>query len=84
MKPKVIKLQEGDRVIAVVPECCNGPGWANTPTWVYIETNDGRLRKECIQSDERTTELHTLFHVGVAMGWALINAVPICRKKNHN
>ena len=76
MKPKVIKLNYGERIIAVVPERCAGPGWSNAPTWVYIATNDGRLREECIQPEERTPELHTLFLVGKAICNALVAAVP--------
>lgn len=76
MKPKTIKLQDGERIIAVIPERCSGPGWSNAPTWVYIATADGRLRQECIQPGERTPELHTLFAAGEAMCNALMAAVP--------
>lgn len=78
-KPKTIKLHEGERVVAVVPERCAGPGWSNTPVWVYIATNDGRLREECIQPDERTPAMHALFHAGEAMMAALMLAVPLRR-----
>jgi len=84
MKPKTIKLSEGERVVAVVPERCAGPGWSNAPTWVYIATNDGRMREECIQPNERTPELHALFHAGEAMSLALKGAVPLRRVKTAN
>jgi hypothetical protein len=86
MKPKTktIKLHEGERVVAVVPERCAGPGWSNTPTWVYIATNDGKMREECIQPNERTHELHALFHAGEAMTMALKGAVPLRRIKTAN
>lgn len=38
--------------------------------------NDGRLREECIQPDERTPQMHALFHAGEAMCMSLIGAVP--------
>ena len=81
MKPKVIRLRPGERVIAVIPEPCAGPGWANAPTWVYIATTDGRLRQECIQPEERTPQLHALYHAGEAMCAALLASVPQRRVK---
>lgn len=84
MKARTIKLAYGERVVAVVPERCNGPGWNNAPTWVYIATNDGRLREECIQPNERTAELHTLFAAGEVMCNALAAAIPVQKAKRPN
>ena len=84
MKARTIKLNHGERVVAVVPERCSGPGWSNAPTWVYIVTNDGKLREECIQPEERTPELHTLFAAGEAMCNALAAAVPVKKAKRPN
>ena len=81
MKPKTIKLHPGERVIAVVPERCGGPGWANAPTWVYVIANDGRCRLECIQPEERTPQLHALYRAGEAMCAALLASVPQRRVK---
>ncbi len=83
-KPKTVTLNHGERVVAVVPERCNGPGWSNAPTWVFIETPDGRMRQECIQPDERTPDLHTLFSAGEAMCNALAAAVPTRKTKPPN
>ena len=80
MKKVQILVGHGERVIAVVPQRASGPGWSNAPTWVYIATNDGRLRQECIQPDERTTEMHALYAAGEAMCNALIDAVPTLQK----
>jgi hypothetical protein len=44
---------------------------------VYIERNDKTLRTECIQPEERTPELQTLFTAGLAMVDALRAAVPV-------
>lgn len=81
MKPKTIRLAPGERVIAVVPERCGGPGWANAPTWVYVASEDGRLRFESIQPEERTPQLHALYHAGEAMCAALLGSVPQRRVK---
>lgn len=81
MKPKTIKLAYGERVIAAVPERCYGPGWTNAPVWVYIASNDGRLRQECIQPNERTPEMNALFGVGYEVCQSLLAAVPVRRIK---
>ncbi len=81
MKPKTITLNYGERIVGVVPEHVNGPGWANQPVWVYIGTNDGRLREECIQPDERTAAMHSLFKAGEAMCVSLLHAVPVKKLK---
>ena len=81
MKPTTITLNPGERVIAVVPDRCAGPGWSNAPTWVYIAGNDHTLRTECIQPEERSPGLHFLFSAGYAMTEALRAAVPVRMRK---
>lgn len=70
-----INLEYGERVIAVVPERCSGPSWYNEVFWVHITTMDGRLRTECIQPKEMTTEMHHLFGPGASMCRALMDTV---------
>ena len=84
MKPKTIKLNYGERVIGVCPERCAGPGWSNAVVWVHIATNDGKLRTEDIQPEERTPAMHTLFAAGEAMAQALVDAVPVVKAKRPN
>lgn len=80
IKPEKIILEFGERIIAVVPERAAGPGWSNAPTWVYIETNEGRLREECIQPEERTPELNMLYGIGEIVCSLLISAIPTYKK----
>lgn len=83
MKPKTIKLTEHERVVAVVPERCSGPGWANAVVWVHIvDYATGTHRCEDIQPNERTNEMHTLFACGEAIHNALMSAVPVRRARN--
>lgn len=77
MSTKPIALAYGEAVISVVPEYCTGPGWRNAPMWVYIRTNDGKLRTECIQPAERTAEQHILFDVGARIAQQLIASVAV-------
>lgn len=76
-KTKTIELQHGERILAVVPHRAAGPGWSNSPIWVYIGNNDGKFRSECIQPDERNAELAALFDVGYAVNKSLIAALKI-------
>lgn len=74
MKP--IALAPTERVIAVVPEYAGGPGWANSPLWVYIAGDqDKALRTVCIQPEKQTPEMHALFAPGAAMHRALVGCV---------
>ena len=74
-KPK-FKLSRHERIIAVVPEQCAGPGWTNKPTWIYIEdSSNKRLRTECIQPEEMPPSLAALFDVGMVVNRALIDSV---------
>lgn len=78
---RAIKIAPLERVIAVVPEYCAGPGWANAVVWVYIENHDKTLRTECLQPEEQTPLMHALYTPGAAMHKALIAAVPIKEAK---
>lgn len=60
-KPPTFKLASGERVVAVVPQYCAGPGWSNTPIWVYIVNSEKKVREECIQPEEQTIEQRLLF-----------------------
>ena len=73
---KTIELQRDERIVAVVPEYCVGPGWANPLVWVYIVDSSQQLRIEAIQSEDQTPKMRTLFSVGAAACGALVGAVP--------
>ena len=73
---KTIELQRDERIVAVVPKYCVGPGWANTPVWVYIACPEGKIRMEAIQPDEQSREMHLLFRPAEAMHRAMKSLVP--------
>ena len=84
MKPRIIKLAHGERIVGVLPQRCGGPGWSNAPVWVAIAGNDGTLREECIQPEEMTPAMRVLFAAGEAMCNALLAAVPVSKAKRPN
>lgn len=83
MKPqKPIPLSRTERVIAVVPQYCAGPGWANSPLWVHIADHAaGTLRTECIQPEDQTPAQHVLFRIGADVHCALVNSIGIKRSR---
>ncbi len=70
-----MKIKHGERVVTAYAEHVNGPGWANNPLWVIIRGTDGKLREECLQPEEQTLEILTLFDVSAELNKALVNAV---------
>jgi len=72
-----LKLARGERIVAVVPEHCSGPGWSNRVVWVYIESGNGGIRDHCLQIEDQTPEMLTLFDVAAVMHRALLDAVPV-------
>jgi hypothetical protein len=74
---KALRLLRGERVVAVVPENCAGGGWSNSVVWVHISDHLGNIRTECLQPDEQTPEMRTLFDAGAMMHQALVKAVPV-------
>lgn len=73
----IIYLDAGERIVAVVPEECRGPGWSNRVVWVHIEDSMGGHRTECLQPLDQTPEMWALFEAGAAMHRALLAAVPL-------
>lgn len=73
---KKIVLADRERIIAVVPETCSGPGWSNRLVWVHIiNWGTAQMRTEAIQETEFNAELHALFNAGEAMSQALQQAL---------
>lgn len=56
-------LKKTDYIVTAYADTCGGPGWANKPIWLIVRDQDGKLREECVQPDEQTTEMHILYEV---------------------
>lgn len=80
-----ITLNRGERIIAVVPEYVSGPGWSNTPLWVYIECVNGigqkLLRTECIQPGDQNYDQFSLFKIAAQVHKQLVESVVVRQKK---
>jgi len=59
-------IAEGETIITAFAESASGPGWANSPVWVIVRGIDFRIRMECIQPDDQSSEMRTLYGVSQA------------------
>lgn len=76
-----MKLWKHDHVLTAYAEPAAGPGWANAPLWLIIrDARDGSLRRECLQPDEQTSEMRTLYPVCAAAHLSMLAAVERKRK----
>lgn len=65
-----------DTIIVAWAEYAAGPGWANAPVWVLVrDRRDGRLRQECLQPEEQTAVMLTLYGVSAHVSVQMLNAV---------
>lgn len=53
-------------VVTAFAEPCAGPGWANSPVWVILSDEEGRLYRECIQPDDQSAVMRTLYSVSAS------------------
>jgi hypothetical protein len=70
-----MKLQPDDKIVTAWAESCRGPGWNNPIIWVIVRNKIGDLREECIQPDEQTDTMQTLFKVSSAISEQMRNEV---------
>jgi hypothetical protein len=69
------ELDERDRIVAVVAEPASGPGWANTPLWIIMQDESGKLRRECLQPDEQSDGIRVLYATAAAVHGSLVKEV---------
>lgn len=81
MKNKIF-LEDGEKILAVVPEYCAGPGWTNKVLWVYIGDMSARkFRFDCYQPEEQNEVQRTLFAIGAQVNEQLLDSFDIKQKK---
>jgi hypothetical protein len=69
-------LKPTEYVVAAWAEPASGPGWANSPLWVLVsEQGIPIYRVECLQPEEQTDEMQTLYAVSRAAHVAMTAAV---------
>lgn len=63
------------KVLTAYAESASGPGWANWPIWYIVRNDDGTLTEGCLQPQEQTSEMFTLYRVSAAAHEAMTAAV---------
>lgn len=64
---KRINLSRSERIVAVVPETCTGPGWANQVVHIHIVdvgTNIYRYESQQLHENECSAGMMHLFKIG--------------------
>ena len=68
-------IAKTDHIVAVVAEPASGPGWSNTPLWVIVQDENGKLRRECLQPEEQSDEIRLLYGVAAQVHRVMCAAV---------
>jgi len=73
-----MKLNKNEYVVTAYASRASGPGWANTPIWVVIKDGEtGKMREECIQPDDHTEGMRTLYHISDNVHTAMCREVSL-------
>lgn len=72
---KVLRFAKHDRVVAAVAQPANGPGWSNTPLWVFIQNGVGEIRRECLQPEEQPTGIRDLYPIAALVHAQMLRAM---------
>lgn len=73
---RMVRLSEHEYVETAYAQHAAGPGWSNTPLWIVITDGaTGKTRKACLQPDEQTTEMHTLYSFAALAHESMMSAV---------
>ena len=54
-------IESTDVILTAYAESCAGPGWTNTPLWIIVQDQSGKIRRECLQPEEQTLIMKILF-----------------------
>lgn len=76
-----MNLAKDDHITTAYAESGGGPGWGNAPVWVIVRSADGKLRQECIQPDEQSAEIRSLYGISQAAHYAMVSAVQSLRRR---
>lgn len=55
------RLGKDEVLIVAWAQPASGPGWANRPLWYIVRTADGKLVERCLQPEEQTRDIVTLY-----------------------
>ena len=59
-------------ILTAYADPANGPGWSNTPVWIVVQDDSGIIRMECLQPEEQTPAMQTLYCVSAAVNIEMV------------
>lgn len=62
------------QLVTVYTEPASGPGWANAPLWIIWRDDLGKLHEDCLQPDDQSNDIRTLYGTCAAAHAALMRA----------
>ena len=78
----MIKLADGEHIVAVAAEVARGPGWRHEPLWVFIYSPCGGWRQACLHLAEQTQAMRALFPVCAKAHEEMLKAViGLCNRR---
>ena len=72
---KALHIRPGDKPVTAWAERSSGPGWSNTLLWVIVRDQSGKLREECLQPEEQSRAVFTLYDTAAALHKALMGGL---------
>lgn len=72
-----MSIRKDDQIVTAYAQRASGPGWTNCPLWVIVKGADGILREECLQPEDQTAGMATLYNISEAVHLALRQAVKL-------
>jgi hypothetical protein len=70
-------IAKTDTIITAFASPAAGPGWANSPVWIVVRSQDGSYREVCLQPEEQSPEMLALYDVSATVNRSMIAAA--CR-----
>ncbi len=72
----LVRLLCTEYIETAYAQYANGPGWANAPLWIVItDRATGKTRKACLQPEEQTEEMRTLYSFSALAHASMTGAV---------
>lgn len=63
------------RVLTAYCQPANGPGWRNSPFYIVVYVpSTGKIEEICLQPNEQTREMLTLYEIGSVVQKCLVSA----------
>lgn len=72
----LVRLLRTEYIETAYAQHAAGPGWANAPLWIVITDGaTGKTRKACLQPEEQTPEMRTLYSFSALAHASMLSAV---------